>query len=155
MSRDRRGFRFALQPACTRAEWEIDSIQADNAILRQAFNNAEATAASIESAIAAADAHLLANQGTNTLIDVDARRRALVYIGHLQGRLTDARQAVEDARRAWDEGLARLRVARQYAEGFERHRQTALAEHDAMVARQDYQAASDDWLQRLQWKDPA
>lgn len=153
MSRDRRAFRFALQPVYTSAQWKIDEILALNAGLRQALALLESQAAELATAIVRSGSELLASEGSAGLIDIDARRRANGYLVHLRTRQASLEPELSAARQAWDDGVARLRLARQFAEGLERHREAALSEHDETIARQGYQSASDDWLQRMQWRN--
>lgn len=154
MTRDRRGFRYALQPVLSMTSWQVDQIAHELAGHNAAVRQQEAKVGQLAGALGAArDAVMLQRQSAARL-DIDAQRNAHAYMLQVQQLLLLERAALRELEQERDAVHARFVEARQLADGLERDKETAAAEHDLAVAKRDYQQSDDSWLQRQHWRNP-
>ncbi|GAB2842881.1 hypothetical protein GCM10027277_07700 [Pseudoduganella ginsengisoli] len=152
MTRDRRGFHYALEPVRQVTDWDIDQIGRELAPLNDAVAGHERKVGGLQQALSAAQSALMAQRRANAVLDVTAQRAAHGYLVQVQQQLAAARDALRACADERDAVQARLLEARRRADSLERDRDAALAEHDLATARRAFQQADDIWLQRLHWR---
>jgi hypothetical protein len=152
MTRDRRGFSYALEPVRSMTAWEIDAIAAElaplNAAAAQARQKVDLLAASFD----AARFDAIAQRGPQAVLDIAAQRRAHGFMLQVQRRLREETAALHQAEEERDAAHQRLVQARKFAESLDRDKEAQAGEHDQQVAKQDYQLSDDNWLQRIHWR---
>jgi hypothetical protein len=148
MSRDRRGFTYALEPVRSMTAWDIDRIALELAEHNAAVSTQQSRFDQLCARLADARARVIAQRESQALLDIDAQRNAHGFMRQLQLLLLKAQAELLTAQQTRDATLERLVQARKFADSLDRNKETAAAEHDARVAKATYQEADDNWLQR-------
>lgn len=153
MTRDRRGFHYALEAVRSMTAWDIDGIAAELAPLNTAVAAQESRVAALAAGLAAARQAVVAQRQAEARLDISAQRLAHGYLLQAQGRLRHEQQQLRAMTAQRDAVYARLLEARKFADSLERDKESALDEHDRNTAKRSYQESDDNWLQRLHWRN--
>ncbi|MTW06360.1 hypothetical protein, partial [Pseudoduganella ginsengisoli] len=94
MTRDRRGFHYALEPVRQVTDWDIDQIGRELAPLNDAVAGHERKVGGLQQALSAAQSALMAQRRANAVLDVTAQRAAHGYLVQVQQQLAAARDAL-------------------------------------------------------------
>ncbi len=154
MTRDRRGFRYVLQPVLSMTSWEVDQIAHELASHNALVREQEAKVGQLAGALGAARDAVMQQRQSAARLDIDAQRNAHAYMLQVQQLLLVERAALRELEQERDAVHARFVEARKLADGLERDKEAAAAEHDMAVAKRDYQQSDDNWLQRQHWRNP-
>lgn len=152
MTRDRRGFRYALDPVRSVTGWKVDELTLDLARRQEEHDACRQGVDRLAGEFGAARTRVLAQRALGARLDVAAQRSAHAYLQEVQARLAAASAELDELRRQCDAVRAELLEARRYADSLDRDREAALAEHDLGVARRGFVDADDDWMQRQHWR---
>ena len=152
MTRDRRGFRYALDPVRSVTGWKVDGLMLDLARHQESHDACRQGVDRLAAEFAAARTRVLAQRALNARLDVAAQRSAHAYLLQVQARLAVASAELEELRRQCDGVRAELLEARRYADSLDRDRDAALVDHDLASARRGFVVADDDWMQRQHWR---
>ena len=155
MTRDRRGFAYALEPVRSVTAWNIDELARELVRHHALAAELEREADGLAAALGAARAQALAQRANHLRLDVGAQRLAHVYMVQVQQQLVAAQLKRDEARAERDRVQEQLTQARRFGDSLERDRDNALAEHDSHMAKLGYRQTDDIWLQRLHWKEKA
>jgi hypothetical protein len=154
MTRDRRGFRYALDGVRSVTGWKIDELTLELA-LRQGDSDAQqGRVDALAGEFRTARTQLLARRQAQALLDIGAERGAYAYLVRLQQTLAAASNELRRLQELRDETRAALLEARRFADSLERDREAALAEHDLAMARRQFADADDHWMQRQYGRNP-
>lgn len=148
MTRDRRGFRYALQPVLSMTSWEVDQVARELSAHNAAVGTQQAMVGQLAAALGAARDNVMRQRLSSGRLEIEAQRNAHAYMLQLQQRLLVERAALVELERERDAVHARFVEARKLADGLERDKEAAAAEHDLAVAKREYQQSDDNWLQR-------
>ena len=148
MSRDRRGFAYALEPVRSMTAWEIDEIGRSLAEHNAALDQQQRAHDQFGASLAAARQRVIAQRQPNTVLDIGAPRIAHGYMLQVQQQLQAAQLELHALRQQRDATWARLTEARKFADSLERDKDAAGAQHDQRVVKQQYLQSDDNWLQR-------
>ncbi len=154
MTRDRRGFQYALQPVLSMTSWEVDQIAHELAGHNALVREQEAKVGQLAAALGAARDAVLQQRQDSARLDIDAQRNAHAYMLQVQQLLLAERATLRELEQERDAVHARFVEARKLADGLERDKEAAAAEHDAAVAKRSYQQSDDNWLQRQHGRNP-
>lgn len=152
MTRDRRGFQYALEPMRSMTEWEIADLAREYARLNSAVAARLRRVDALSAALAAVRTDVLGQRKTHAVFKIDAQRMAHAYMNQVQQNLLRENAELSQAQQERDACFAQLTNARKFADSLERDKESAAAEHDQKLLRQDYQQSDDNWLQRLHWR---
>jgi hypothetical protein len=148
MTRDRRGFQYALDPVRSVTGWKIDELTLDLARRQGEADTQQRRVDALNSDFGAARARLMAQRQSQALLDIGAERGAHAYLIQLQQLLAGESARLRELRDTCDEVRTALLEARRFADSLERDRDAALAGHDLAVARRGFVDADDNWMQR-------
>ena len=148
MSRDRRGFTYALEPVRSMTDWEIDEIGRELAEQNAAVEKQQREHDRLAAGLADARQRVIAQRQPNTVLDIGAQRIAHGYMLQVQQLLQAAQEDLRGLCQARDASWARLVEARKFADSLSRDKDAAGEQHDQRVVKHDYQQADDNWLQR-------
>jgi hypothetical protein len=154
MTRDRRGFRYALDGVRSVTGWKIDELTLELAQRQGEADAQQARVDALTNEFRTARTGLLARRGSQALLDVGAERGAYAYLVRLQQTLAAAAGELRALNARCDETRAALLEARRFADSLERDREAALAEHDLAMARRLFADADDNWMQRQHGRTP-
>lgn len=154
MTRDRRGFQYALQPVLSMTSWEVDQIAHELASHNALVREQEVQVGQLAATLGAARNAVLHQRQDAARLDIDAQRNAHAYMLQVQNLLLAARATLRELERERDAVHARFVEARKLADGLERDKEAAAAEHDVAVAKRSYQQSDDNWLQRQHGRNP-
>lgn len=152
MTRDRRGFHYALDPVRSVTGWKIDELTLELARRQGELDACRRKADALDAEFSAARARLMAQRAAAALLDVAAERSAHAYLRSVGQQLAAATAELQAVQQQYDEVRAALLEARRFADSLERDRDSALAEHDLGVARRAFADADDHWMQRQHWR---
>jgi hypothetical protein len=152
MTRDRRGFTYALEAVRSMTAWDIDEIANELATLNAAASAQQKKVDGLSASLAAARAQVIAQRQVQAILDIDAQRLAHAYMllvqQHLQLESAQLRTVLGER----DATYTRLIEARKFADSLDRDKESAADEHDQKMVKQGYQQSDDNWLQRLHWR---
>jgi hypothetical protein len=154
MTRDRRGFRYALDGVRSVTRWKIDDLTLELARRQGEADDQQKRVDGLAGEFRAARTQLLDRRAARAPLDIGAERGAHAYLVRLQQALAAASAELRTLRERCDATRAALLEARRFADSLERDRDAALAEHDLAVARRLFAAADDDWMQRQHGRNP-
>ncbi len=152
MSRDRRGFDYALEPMRSITEWDMNDVARELAAQNAAADTQQDKVDQLSQAFAAVRSDVLAQRQTQAALNIDAQRRAHAYMAQVQQHLTAEDAQLQVMQQASDETLARLTALRKFADSLDRNKEAAAEEYDQKVVKQSYLQADDNWLQRIHWR---
>ncbi|MGZ3182499.1 MAG: hypothetical protein ACXU8N_08670 [Telluria sp.] len=153
MTRDRRGFRYPLEPVRALTGWKIDELVLHLAEHNLRVDQQERAVGTLQGGLAAAQAQVVAQRQAQALLDIDAQRFAHAYLVQVQARLAAARTELDTLVAARDTVLASLAEARRYADSLDRDRAAEAADFDRAAARKAFLDADDHWMQRQHWRN--
>lgn len=148
MSRDRRGFTYALEPVRSMTAWEIDEIALELATQNAALGKQQKETNQLVASLAEARARVVGQRQAQALLDIGAQRNAHAYMLQVQQLLLAAQETLRELSEARDAVWARLVEARKFADSLDRDKDAAGEQHDQRVVKQQYQQSDDNWLQR-------
>lgn len=148
MSRDRRGFTYALEPVRSMTAWEIDEIALELAAHNAALDKQQKETDQLGASLAEARARVAGQRQAQALLDIGAQRIAHAYMQQVQQLLLAAQVALRELKDARDATWARLVDARKFADSLDRDKDAAGEQHDQRVVKHEYQQSDDNWLQR-------
>lgn len=154
MTRDRRGFRYALDGVRSVTGWKIDELTLELAQRQGEADAQQGRVDTLADEFAAARTGLLDRRAGQAPLDVGAERGAHAYLVRLQQTHAAALAELRILRARCDETRAALLDARRLADSLERDREAALAEHDLAMTRRLYADADDNWIQRQHGRNP-
>jgi hypothetical protein len=152
MTRDRRGFTYALEPVRTKTAWEIDQIAGDLARLNAAVNVQQGKVDALAASFAAARSDAIAQRQVQAVMQIDAQRVGHAYMLHVQERLQRETVELRATLHERETVYTQLVEARRFADSLDRNKEAAADEHDQKMVKQGYQQSDDSWLQRLHWR---
>ncbi|WP_374358257.1 hypothetical protein [Chitinimonas sp.] len=148
MSRDRRGFHYALEPVRSKTGWELDQAISELARINQAQAAQARQLDTLHQGYAQARAAAQAQRVQNAALHIDAQRLAYGYMSQLKQQLVMAQQQLSELEQEQTEAMDQLNRLRRFADNLDRHRDEAGREHDLHLAKQASLQADDAWLQR-------
>lgn len=154
MSRDRRGFNYALEPVRSMTQWDIDAIACELAERNQAVAQQQRLVDGLAANFGAARAAVIAQRQNQAVLDIGAQRVAHGYMLQVQHQLQAGQIELGTLNEARDATWARLVEARKFADSLDRDKEAAAAEHDQRVTKQEYQQSDDNWLMRQHGSKP-
>jgi hypothetical protein len=154
MTRDRRGFRYALDGVRSATGWKIDELTLELAQRQGEADAQQGRVDGLASEFRTARTQLLARRQAQALLDIGAERGVYAYLVRLQQTLAAASNELRTLQARRDETREALLEARRFADSLERDREAALAEHDLAIARRQFADADDNWLQRQYGRNP-
>jgi flagellar biosynthesis chaperone FliJ len=152
MTRDRRGFQYALDPVRSVTGWKIDELTLDLARCQVEVDTQQRRVDALDGNFRAGRARLMAQRASQALLDIGAERSAHDWLIQLQQQLAAEAARLRELQQACEEVRGALLEARRFADSLERDRDAALAEHDRGVARKGFVDADDNWSQRQHWR---
>jgi hypothetical protein len=152
MTRDRRGFQYALDPVRSVTGWKIDELTLELARRQGEADVQQRRVHALDGDFKSGRARLMAQRQSQAVLDVGAERGAHAYLIQLQQLLASESGRLRELEDASEETRTALLEARRFADSLERDRDTALAEHDLGVARKGFVDADDNWMQRQHWR---
>ena len=152
MTRDRRGFQYALDPVRSVTGWKIDELTLDMARCQAEADAQQRRVDALDGDFRAGRARLMAQRTSQALLDIGAERGAHDWLIRLQQQLAAETARLRELQAACEEVRSALLEARRFADSLERDRDAALAEHDLGVARKGFVDADDNWMQRQHWR---
>lgn len=152
MTRDRRGFQYALEPVRSLTEWEMNDVARALASINAATDTQQNRVNNLSLCFASARSEVIVQRQNQASLDIDAQRLAHAYMLQVQQQLVTENEKLRHMQRERDETFVRLNDMRKFADSLDRDKESAAEEHDQKVAKQSYQQADDSWLQRFHWK---
>ena len=152
MTRDRRGFDYALEPVRSMTEWDMNDVARELGVQNAAADAQQGKVDRLTASFAAARTEVLKQRQSQALLNIDAQRRAHAYMAQVQQHLTEQSAELRSLQQQCDETIVRLNGLRKFADGLDRNKEAAAAEYDQKIEKQGYQLSDDSWLQRLHWR---
>jgi hypothetical protein len=152
MTRDRRGFEYALEPMRSVTEWDVNDTARALATQNAAADSQQDKVDNLSNSFAEARADVIAQRQLQTWLDIGAQRLAHAYMAQVQNKLVMENAQLRELEHERDETMTRLTTLRKFAESLDRNKEAAVEEYDRNVVKQSYQQADDSWLQRLHWR---
>ena len=152
MTRDRRGFHYALEPVRSMTEWELNDMARELSALNAAVAAAQMLVDGLSESLATARSNVLAQRETQALLDINAQRVAHAYMVQVQEKLVTEKEQLRNTQQERDAAFDRLNDLRKFAESLDRNKESAIKDHDQKMVKQTYQQADDSWVQRLHWR---
>jgi hypothetical protein len=152
MTRDRRGFQYALDPVRSVTGWKIDELTLDLARHQGEVDTQQRRVEVLQGDFGAARTRLMTQRQSQALLDIGAERSTHHYLVQLQQQLAIETARLRELQDACDEVRSALLEARRFADSLERDRDAALAEHDLGIARKGFVDADDNWMQGQHWR---
>lgn len=152
MTRDRRGFTYALEAVRSMTAWNIDEIANELAARSDAARVQQEKVNTLSANFAAARTQVIAQRQAQALLDIGAQRLAHAYMLQVQQLLQKENAQLKTVLDERDATYTRLVDARKFAESLDRDKETAVDEHDRKMVKHSYQQSDDIWLQRLHWR---
>ncbi|MFZ6659032.1 hypothetical protein [Undibacterium sp. TJN19] len=152
MTKDRRGFHYALEPVLKMTEWEMNDLFQDLSEHNVRVDLQQEKVDHLNNAIASARKELVSQRQRSSLINIDAQRRAHNYLLQVQGQCQTENSHLERVIKDRDEVQMRLNEIRKFADSLEKNKETVGHEFDQETAKKGYQLSDDNWLQRMHWK---
>lgn len=152
MTRDRRGFQYALEPVRSLTEWELNDIARALASLNANTNTQQDRVNGLSHCFAAARSDVIIQRQSQRSLDIDAQRVAHAYMMQVQQQLVTENEKLRQLQRDRDEMFAQLNEKRKFADSLDRNKESVAEEYDRNLAKLAYAQADDSWLQRLHWK---
>lgn len=149
MTRDRRGFTYALEPVRSLTDWELNDLVRDLADLNKATDLQQARVHELSGQFEAVRSAVIAQRQQNGVLDIDGQRRAHVYLLQVQQQLVIAQQQLHELEAQRETLMQKLNSVRKFADSLDKNKAAAAAEHDKKIANQETALADDNWLQRL------
>ncbi|MES2933118.1 MAG: hypothetical protein V4805_06490 [Pseudomonadota bacterium] len=153
MSRDRRGFDYALEPMRSVTEWEMNDVGRALAGQNAAAAIQENTVNQLLHSFAAARSDVLLQRQMHPVLNIDAQRVAHAYMVQVQQQLVSENAQLHILQQERDETFATLNSLRKFADNLDRNKEMAAKEYDQQIVKQVYQQSDDSWLQRLHWRE--
>ena len=152
MSRDRRGFDYALEPMRSITEWDMNDVARELAAHNAAVDAQQEKVNQLSNSFAAARSDVLLQRQTQATLNIDAQRLAHGYMAQVQQQLATENAQLHEMQQERDDTLARLNALRKFADSLDRNKETAAEEYDQKIVKQNYLQSDDSWLQRLHWR---
>lgn len=154
MTRDRRGFNYALDGVRSVTRWKIDALTLELAERQGEADDQQRRVDALTGEFRTGRTQLLARREDRATLDIGAERGAHAYLVRLQQAIAAATAELRTLHERCDETRAALLEARRFADSLERDRDAALAEHDLALARRLFADADDNWMQRQPRRNP-
>jgi hypothetical protein len=150
MSRDRRGFNYALEPVRSLTGWDLNDKLRELSELNAAVDAQQQNVDTLASHLAAARTEILRLRHADRPLDIVAQRNAHAFLAQVDRQLTLARQALAESLRKQEAAMAEIKRLRRFADNLDRHKDEAGQAHDQQQALRAFLQADDAWLQRTQ-----
>ncbi|WP_332879671.1 hypothetical protein [Massilia sp. S19_KUP03_FR1] len=148
MTRDRRGFEYALDGVRRLTGWKVDELTLDLARSQGEVALQQGRVDALDRELRAASTRLMGQRQVDAILDIGAERSAHVYLIRVQQALGSESAQLRILQEQMETVRAALLESRRFADSLDRDRDSALAEHDLTVARLYFAAADDSWMQR-------
>ena len=148
MTRDRRGFQYALDGVRSLTGWKVDELTLDLARSQGEVDVQQGRVDALAAEFRAARTRLMGQRQVHAILDIGAEHGAHVYLVRVQQALAGESAQLRVLQEQADTVRAALLEARRFADSLERDRESALAEHDLTAARLYFADADDSWMQR-------
>jgi len=152
MTRDRRGFNYALDPVCRLTEWEMTDIGRALSALNNDVAAQQKKVDALADCFAAARTEVIGQRQQNAILNIDAQRLAHSYMLQVQRQLQAEAGSLRQIEEERDTVLGNLNRVRKFADSLDQNKQKAAAEYDREMAKKEYQQTDDNWLQRMHWR---
>lgn len=152
MTKDRRGFQYALEPVLKMTEWEMNDLFQELAEHNAKVNEQQLIVDDLNSLIASARIELLKQRLDKAVINIDAQRLAHNYMQQMQSRQQQASLQLQEVIQARVEVQKKLNEVRKFVDSLEKNKETIGSEFDQETAKKEYQLSDDNWLQRMHWR---
>lgn len=149
MTRDRRGFSYALETVRSLTDWELNDLVRDLADLNKTTDQQQARVRELSGQFEAVRSAVIAQRQQDGALDIDGQRRAHAYLLQVQQRLIIAQQQLQELETQREALMQKLNGVRKFADSLDKNKAVAAAEHDKKIANQEMILADDNWLQRL------
>lgn len=148
MTRERRGFRYALDGVRSVTGWKVDELTLDLAHCQGEVDAQQGRVDTLTSQFTAGRRRLMTQRQAQAVLDAGAERGTHLYLMQLQHSLAVESARLQALSAHCDSVRSALLEARRLADSLEQHRDSALAEYDLVLARLQYAEADDSWMQR-------
>ncbi|MFZ6756293.1 hypothetical protein ACO0K9_03670 [Undibacterium sp. Ji50W] len=152
MTKDRRGFHYALDPVLKKTEWEMNDLFQDLAEHNAKVNQQQLKVDSLDQAIASARMDLMKQRQHAAIINIDAQRMAHNYMLQIQRQQKEESIQLREFVVTRDEAQLKLNEVRKFVDNLEKNKEVVGNEFDQEAAKKEYQLSDDNWLQRMHWR---
>ncbi|MFZ6765892.1 hypothetical protein ACO0LM_02320 [Undibacterium sp. Di26W] len=152
MTKDRRGFHYALDPVLKKTEWEMNDLFQDLAEHNAKVNQQQLKVDSLDQAIASARMELMKQRQHAAIINIDAQRMAHNYLLQIQRQQKEESIQLQELIATRDEVQLKLNEVRKFVDNLEKNKEAVGNEFDQDAAKKEYQLSDDNWLQRMHWR---
>lgn len=152
MTRDRRGFEYALEPLRNVTDWDMTDAAVELAAQNVEVNSQQNKVTKLSTSLSLARSEVISQRQYQTVLHINVQRLAHAYMLQIQKTLILATRQLTNIEKERDKTLYRLNELRKLAESLDRNKEQAVEEYDQSMTKLMAQQADDNWLQRLHQK---
>lgn len=152
MSRDRRGFEYALEPMRSITEWDMNDVARELAAQNAAVDAQQEKVTQLSDTLDAARSEVILQRQMQALLSIDTQRVAHAYMAQVHRKLVTENVQLQGMQQERNDTFERLNGLRKFADSLDRNKESAAEEYDQKIVKQAYLQADDSWLQRLHWR---
>ncbi|WP_137939838.1 hypothetical protein [Chitinivorax sp. B] len=150
--KNRRGFRYPLDPYRKLCAWELDEQKREMLDLASQEKQKAESFRQADQAFGTMLNTLRGTHDSSIVLDPAARGLWLQYLGKLDADRQAADEALQSTQQLRDEAFQRYANQHRHLKGLDALRERALHDFDKDMATKESTRLDDAWLQALDWK---